>query len=237
MPDRFLMEAIKDIYVRIARSAMRSGRGPEEVRLVAVTKTVSADMVRRAVEAGLREFGENRVQEAKNKVLDLASLVPDSRITWHLVGHLQKNKAKTAVGMFDLIHSVDSVEIAGALNEHAGRTDRMQSILVQVKLAPEETKHGIEKKDLFRCLDRLAGMKNLKIEGLMTIPPFFDDPEMSRPYFGQLRDMREEAENRGFMMKELSMGMTNDFEVAIEEGATIVRIGTAIFGERKREAI
>jgi pyridoxal phosphate enzyme (YggS family) len=237
MPDKFLMEAIKDIYVRISRAAMRSGRGPEEVRLVAVTKTVGADMVRRAVEAGLREFGENRVQEAKSKILELKSLVPDSRITWHLVGHLQRNKAKTAVEIFDLIHSVDSVDLAVALNEHAGRADKVQRVLVQVKLAPEETKHGIEKKDLFRCLDSVAGMQNLKTEGLMTIPPFFDDPGMSRPYFRQLRDMREEAEEEGFRLKELSMGMTNDFEVAIEEGATIVRIGSAIFGERKREAI
>ena len=139
--------------------------------------------------------------------------------------------------MFDLIHSIDSVELAEALNEQARRSDKVQKVLVQVKLAPEETKHGIEKKALFRCLDRLVGLKNLKIEGLMTIPPFFDDPKMSRPYFRELRDMRDEAEEKGFPVKELSMGMTNDFEVAIEEGATIVRIGTAIFGERKKEAI
>lgn len=237
MPDKYLMGAIKDIFMRISRAAMRSGREPEEIRLVAVTKTVNADMVRRAVEAGLREFGESRVQEAKNKFLELTSLVPDSRIAWHLIGHLQKNKAKAAVEMFDLIHSVDSIALAEALNEQAGRSNKAQRVLVQVKLAPEETKHGIEKKELFRCLDRLAGMKNLKTEGLMTIPPFFDDPGMSRPYFRELRDMKDEAEEKGFMVKELSMGMTNDFEVAIEEGATIVRIGTAIFGERKREAI
>jgi pyridoxal phosphate enzyme (YggS family) len=237
MPDKFLMDAIKNIYVRISRSAMRAGRGPEEVRLVAVTKTVGADTIRRAVEAGLREFGENRVQEARNKVFDLTSLVPDSRIIWHLVGHLQKNKAKAAVEMFDLIHSVDSVGLAEVLNGHAARQEKVQRVLVQVKLAPEETKYGIERKDVFRCLEMLAGMKNLKTEGLMTIPPFFDDPGKSRPYFRQLRDIREEAEEKGFVVKELSMGMTNDFEVAIEEGATIVRIGTAIFGERKREAI
>lgn len=230
-----LINEVKAVYRRISHAAMKAGRGPEEIELVAVTKTVDVDMLQRAVEIGLREFGESRVQEARGKILDLKSLFPDSRITWHLIGHLQKNKAKMAVELFDLIHSVDSVGLAEALNEHARQVDKIQRILVQVKLAEEETKHGIAKNKVLECLERLEEMKNLKTEGLMTIPPFFDDPGMSRPYFRKLREIRDEAEEEGFTLKELSMGMTNDFEVAIEEGATIVRIGTAIFGERQRE--
>jgi pyridoxal phosphate enzyme (YggS family) len=230
-----LINEVKAVYRRISQAAMKAGRGPEEIELVAVTKTVDLDMIQRAVEIGLREFGESRVQEARDKILDLKSLFPDSRITWHLIGHLQKNKAKMAVELFDLIHSVDSVGLAEALNEHARQVDKIQRILVQVKLAEEETKHGIAKNKVLECLESLEEMKNLKTEGLMTIPPFFDDPGMSRPYFRELREIRDEAEEEGFALKELSMGMTNDFEVAIEEGATIVRIGTAIFGERQRE--
>ena len=203
---------------------------------MAVTKTVDTNTIVKAVEIGLREFGENRVQEAKGKVAGLKSLAPDCRFVWHLVGHLQKNKAGAAVELFDLIHSVDSVELARELNEQAGKRDKIQRVLVQVKLSDEATKHGISRDDLSGCLERIAEMKNLKAEGLMTIPPFSDDPRTSRPYFRELRKIRDEAEKRGFMLKELSMGMTNDFEVAIEEGATIVRIGTAIFGERKKEA-
>lgn len=232
-----LINEVKAVYRRISHAAMRAGRGPEEIELVAVTKTVGVDMIRRAVEVGLREFGESRVQEAGDKILKVKALVPDARITWHLVGHLQKNKAKTAVELFELIHSVDSVELAEALNERAGQIDKIQRILLQVKLADEETKHGVAKNKVFECLERLAEMKHLKTEGLMLIPPFFDDPGMARPYFRELREIRDEAGEKGFRLKELSMGMTNDFEVAIEEGATIVRIGTAIFGERKREAI
>jgi pyridoxal phosphate enzyme (YggS family) len=214
---------------------MRAGRRPDAVHLVAVTKTVDIDMIQRAVEIGLREFGESRVQEARDKILGLKSLFPDSRITWHLIGPLQKNKAKMAVELFDLIHSVDSVGLAEALNERARQVDKIQRILVQVKLAEEETKHGMAKNKVLECLESIEEMKNLKTEGLMTIPPFFDDPGMSRPYFRELREIRDEAKEEGFALKELSMGMTNDFEVAIEEGATIVRIGTAIFGERQRE--
>ncbi len=233
--NRALIDRIKDVYVRISRAAMRAGRDPEGIRLVAVTKTVDTTVIYGAVEAGLREFGENRVQEAREKIPEIESMVPDSLITWHLVGHLQKNKAKTAVDLFDLIHSVDSVELAVALNEQAARIGKIQRILVQVKLSDEATKHGIARENLLGCLEKLVAMKNLKTEGLMTIPPFFDDPRMVRPYFSQLREIRDGIASRGLALGELSMGMTNDFEVAVEEGATIVRVGTAIFGEREKE--
>jgi pyridoxal phosphate enzyme (YggS family) len=242
--EKTLSENIKGVYRRIAHAAMRAGRGPEEVKLIAVTKGVSAAVVRKAVEAGLRDFGENRVQEFREKFRLLAGEIdfhstkaPDGyRICWHLIGHLQKNKSKTAVEFFDLIQSVDSLELAGLINKYAGNMGKIQSILIQVKLSDEESKHGILKEDLSGILGALTGMNNLRVKGLMTIPPFFDEPEKTRPYFRHLREIRDRAEARGFSLPELSMGMSDDFEVAIEEGATMVRVGTAIFGERKKEA-
>lgn len=150
-----------------------------------------------------------------------------------MIGHLQKNKAKTAVQLFEVIHSLDSPGLAELLNKHAGKAGKIQRVLIEVKLSSEDTKHGVAKENLISLIESVSGMKNLKLEGLMTIPPFFENPETARPYFRNLRYLRDEAGKKGFKLPELSMGMTNDYEVAILEGATMVRIGTGIFGERK----
>ena len=237
-----LLENISTVYKRMSDAAMRAGRGPEEVKLIAVTKTVSIEQIREAVGAGLRIFGENRVQEAKEKISNLKSFasgepvrggqISNVNIEWHLIGHLQRNKAKYAVRLFDLIHSVDSQGLAEELNRHAEKTGKVQDVLLEVKLSREESKHGVSGEELMGLLERVSDMKHLKLKGLMTIPPFFEDPGDARPYFRELRELRDRARERGFFLPELSMGMSHDFEVAIEEGATMVRIGTAIFGER-----
>ncbi len=231
-----LLHNIKEVYKRISHAAMRAGRSPGEVKLIAVTKAVGVEAVVESIDIGLRDFGESRVQAAQEKIPLIKFRVRHSAVVWHLIGHLQKNKAKAAVELFDIIHSVDSIELAGVLDRHAGKMMKTQKILLQVKLSDEESKYGILKENIIRSIKDIQAMKGLKIEGLMTIPPFFEDAEMARPYFRELRKIRKEAESTGFELPELSMGMSNDFEVAIEEGATMVRIGTAIFGERKRGA-
>jgi PLP dependent protein len=231
-----LINQVRTVNRRITNAAVKAGRGLEQIRLIAVTKTVDVEMITKAVETGLREFGESRIQEARDKILEVKSLLPDLRIIWHLIGHLQKNKTKAAVELFDIIHSVDSLELAEELNKHAEKIGKTQRILIQVKLADEGSKHGILNENVIELIADIAKMKNLKIQGLMTIPPYFEDTEMVRPYFRTLREIRDETERAGFRIPELSMGMSNDFEVAIEEGATMVRVGTAIFGEREREA-
>ncbi len=223
---------MKDVYRRISHAAMRAGRSPEEVKLIAVSKGVVAETIKTAVENGIREFGENRIQEAQDKITFIASSLPEARVKWHLIGHLQKNKAKSAVNLFDMIHSVDSPELAGLLNRYAGEAGKKQKILLQIKLSDEESKYGMLKEHLIEILDGIRHLENLQVEGLMTIPPYFDDPEMVRPFFRELRELKDKAVQAGFGLSELSMGMSNDFEVAIEEGATMVRVGTAIFGER-----
>lgn len=215
-------------------AALRADRHPYDVKLVTVTKTVSFDRIREAIGLGLRVFGENKVQEAKKKIDTCKLEIKDCEIEWHMVGHLQKNKAKTAVTLFDLIHSIDSVELARELNKHAEKIGKIQKILIQVKLSEEETKHGVLKKDLKDLIRNTTNLKNLSLKGLMTMPPFFDKAEMSRPFFRQLRELRDHLEAEGYRLPELSMGMTNDFEIAIEEGATLVRIGTAIFARARR---
>jgi pyridoxal phosphate enzyme (YggS family) len=213
------------ILRRIALAAERSGRSPSEIELIAVTKTVDTNAIREAVEAGLRTFGESRVQEVQDKVRELEGM----GIKWHMIGHLQKNKAKAAVGIFEMIHSIDSVGLMEALHRHAGDMGKAQRMLIQVKLVPEDvSKHGIEESGLGEFLKRAKGFDNLKIEGLMTIPPFYDDPERARPLYRRLKALAGE-----YGLKELSMGMTGDFEIAVEEGATMVRVGSAIFGERQ----
>jgi pyridoxal phosphate enzyme (YggS family) len=242
-------DSIEAIRSRISSAAVRAGRRPEEVLLIAVTKTVEAEAIKQAVQCGVTVFGENRVQEAQGKILKLRSENTPPRaalaegeigggLCWHLIGHLQKNKAKTAVDLFDVIQSVDSVELAETLDRHAGKAGKLQRILLQVKLSDEESKYGISKDNCMSFVDRSLDMKHLKLEGLMTIPPFFDDPERARPYFRGLRKIRQEIAAAGLVLPELSMGMSGDFEVAIEEGATMVRIGTALFGRRKgKEAV
>ncbi len=227
-----LLENTSKIFKKISYAAMRVGREPEDIKLVAVTKTIGVNTIYEAIEIGLRIFGENRVQESQKKIQDLKLKTQNSNIEWHLIGYLQKNKVKYAVQLFDLIHTVDSIELAEEINKHAEKIDKIQRILVQVKLSEEETKHGISEDKLIQLLYKIRELKNLSLEGLMTMPPFFDNPESARPYFKRLREIRNECEKIGFHLPELSMGMSGDFEIAIEEGATMVRIGTAIFGER-----
>ncbi len=210
------------------------GRDPHEIKLVAVTKTIDIPRITEAIEAGIRILGENRIQEAQRKIQDLTlnqvqGKIQDRKIEWHLIGSLQKNKAKYAVKLFELIHTIDSISLAEEVNRQAEKIGKIQRVLVQVKLAEEETKHGIVEDKLPILLERIQALNNLRFEGFMTMPPFFDDPEMTRPYFRRLREIRDSVN----ALRELSMGMSNDFEIAIEEGATIVRIGTAIFGKRR----
>jgi pyridoxal phosphate enzyme (YggS family) len=230
--DTVLLENIKNVYRKISYAALRTDRNPFVVNLIAVTKTVGIDKIKEAIEWGLRVFGENKVQEAKEKIEHCRIHIADCKIEWHLVGHLQRNKAKTAVQLFDIIHSLDSIGLAEDINKQAEKAGKIQRVLIQVKLSEEETKHGVSKKGLMDLVKTVSEMKNLKLEGLMTMPPFFDKAEMARPFFRELRELRDNAEKSGYQLPELSMGMTNDFEVAIEEGATMVRVGTAIFGER-----
>ena len=236
MTDTQLIENISRIYRRISHAAIRAGRKPEDIKLIAVTKTISIQQIKEAIDAGLRIFGESKVQEAQKKVTSDELRVMSNGIQWHLIGHLQKNKAKTAVELFEMIHSVNSLELAEIADKHAQKTGKTQKILLQVKLSRETSKYGILKDNLFELIKEISEMKNLSIRGLMTIPPFFENPESARPYFSELRTLRDninELRVTSHELRELSIGMTNDFEVAIEEGATMVRIGTAIFGERK----
>lgn len=216
----------------MSHAAMKAGRCPSEVKLIAVSKGVSAEKIKIAMENGIREFGENRIQEAQEKIAVIAERLPESRVVWHLIGHLQTNKAKMAVKLFDMIQSVDSLGLAVLLNRYAGEAGKKQRILLQIKLSDEESKHGILKENMLEMLNEIRQLFNLQVEGLMTIPPYFDDPERSRPYFRELRELKDKAVQAGFKLGELSMGMSDDFEVAVEEGATMVRVGTAIFGER-----
>jgi pyridoxal phosphate enzyme (YggS family) len=234
MTDNVLLENIKNIYRKISSAAIRSGRNPFDVTLVAVTKTVDAERIKEAAGLGLRILGENRVQEAQKKIEQCREQCADCRLEWHMIGHLQKNKAKTAVRLFDLIHSIDSIGLAEEVNTCASKDNKVQRVLIEVKLSAEESKYGIPGDELMGLIGAVGAMKNLKLEGLMTIPPFFDDPDMARPFFRELRNLRDNAETNGYALPELSMGMTNDFEVAILEGATMVRIGTGIFGERRQ---
>lgn len=227
-----MKERLDRIKKRITDAAIRCGRDPESVRLVAVSKTMDADRVAQAIDAGAAILGENYIQEARDKF----NALYDRPVRWHFIGHLQSNKAKYAVRMFDLIHSVDSFKLAGALDKEARKNDKVQDILVQVNISREETKSGIEETEAVDLVTRVNGLKNVQIKGLMTMPPFFDQPEKARPYFRRLARLRERIISSGIPgagMEELSMGMTGDFEVAIEEGATLVRIGTAIFGARR----
>jgi pyridoxal phosphate enzyme (YggS family) len=216
---------------RVARAAGRAGRDPGSVRIVAVSKTFSADHVRAAAAAGQVDFGENKVQEGLQKIAQTAEL----QIKWHLVGHLQSNKARKAGAGFDVIHSVDAAALVGKLDETAEVAGRRLELLVQVDLAGEATKHGARDEELAAILDAAHGCRAARVVGLMLLPPAADDPEGARPYFRALREVRDRLLAQGVdgsMLKELSMGMSHDFEVAVEEGATIVRVGTAIFGER-----
>jgi hypothetical protein len=226
-----IRENITRVRERIVAACRRAGRREEEVRLIAVTKTVPAERIRAAFEAGLREFGENRVQEAKAKRPRLSDLTA----TWHMIGHLQTNKAKLARELFHWIHSVDSFRLAEKLHQAAARAGDRLPVLLEVNLGGESSKGGVPEAEVLVLAEQIGGLSSLEVRGLMAIPPFLDDPEQVRPYFRRLREIArriEQARIQGVTMRELSMGMSHDFEVAIEEGATMIRVGTAIFGPR-----
>ena len=213
---------LHDVERRIAQAAQRAGRSPAEITIVAVTKGLTAQAIEAALEAGIRHIGENRVQEAREKIARLSNLQPCA--TWHMVGHLQTNKAKTAVEIFDIIHSIDSLRLAEALS---GRAQNTVSVLLQVNISGEEPKSGFSEAELHKAAEDVARLPMLEVKGLMTIAPLVSDPEEVRPIFRRLRELRD-----SLGLEHLSMGMSDDFEVAVGEGATMVRIGRAIFGER-----
>lgn len=221
---------INAIKKRITAAAQKCNRVPDSVRLLAVTKTVSPTVIERAIEAGITEMGENYVQEAREKIAIIGQ-----RVSWHMIGHLQTNKAKYVVNLFDYIHSVDRLELAEEINKRARLIGRKINILIEINVSGENTKSGITTANSIDLIKKVSGLENVSVKGLMTMAPYSDDPENSRPYFSELRNIRDKIISEGIagiQMEELSMGMTDDFEIAIEEGATIVRVGRAIFGER-----
>ena len=215
---------LRDVQGRIARACERSHRSPGEITLVVVTKEVEVSAIRAAFDCGIRDFGENRVQEAEDKIAQLSDLKPD--VTWHMVGHLQSNKARTAVELFDIIHSIDSVRLAEILSRRAEKTF---PVVLQVNVSGEATKGGFVVGEIANAVNEIKRLPNLKVMGLMTIAPLAADPEEVRPVFRKLRELRD-----SLGLEHLSMGMTDDFEVAVEEGATMLRVGRAIFGERRQ---
>ena len=221
------------IRAQIDAAALKCGRSPQDVTLIAISKTHPASLVREAIELGATDIGENRVQEAEQKINEVGRYAA----RWHLVGHLQANKARRAVQLFDVIHSLDSLELARRLDRMCGEEGREKlPLLVQVDLGHEDTKSGIDESELRELIEGLKVLERVQLIGLMTLPPFFDDPEQARPFFRRLRELRDELRAQGVFgdqKGELSMGMTHDFQVAIEEGATMVRVGTAIFGQRE----
>jgi pyridoxal phosphate enzyme (YggS family) len=221
-------ETLQNVRRRIAGACERSGREPDSVSLVAISKTFPAERVREMVACGHDLFGENRVQEALAKIPEVGA-----GARWHLVGHLQRNKARHSIGVFELIHSVDGLELARELDKRAAAAGVTQPILVQANLSSEETKHGVEGDRIDLLIDGILELGHLDLKGLMTIPPWPEDPEESRPWYVALRELRDRLATRtGRALAELSMGMTDDFEVAVEEGATLVRVGRALFGRR-----
>jgi pyridoxal phosphate enzyme (YggS family) len=226
-----ILSNISTIRERIAVAAQAAGRNPDDVRLLAVSKTFSADHVRAAYTAGQRDFGENKVQEGLQKIEETADLA----IRWHLIGHLQSNKAKRAAEAFAAIHSIDSVELLRRVDLAAADAGAMPDLYIQVDLAGESTKFGAPEADVPAIARAATTCRAARLKGLMLLPPWFDEPERARPYFRRLRELQERLVRDGIdktYMRELSMGMSHDFEVAIQEGATLVRVGTAIFGKR-----
>lgn len=224
-----IRENLVHVMERIEKAARRVGRDPKEVKLVAVSKTVEVNRIKEAIAAGISILGENYVQEAKRKIEEIGR-----QVEWHFIGHLQTNKAKYAVRLFDMIHSVDSLSLAEELNRRAEKEGQVIKVMMEVNLSGERTKFGTEEEKAFELAKKICELRNLSLVGLMTMPPYFDSPEASRPYFIKLRELKERLEKEGIPLKELSMGMSSDFEIAIEEGATYVRVGTAIFGPRSK---
>jgi pyridoxal phosphate enzyme (YggS family) len=235
---------LKEVQGRIEEAARRAGREASQITLVAVTKTMPLEVVQRAYEQGLRCLGENRVGEAAEKIAPFARWIEDHQrepIKWHMVGHLQSRKAKVAVGLFDMIESVDSLKLAREIDKRCGYIDRTMPILLEVNVSEEASKYGFrvqrdeDKEPFFSAIEGITTLPRVEVQGLMTMAPIVADPEEARPYFRHLQELRDELAARfpAINWQHLSMGMTDDYEVAIEEGATLVRIGRAIFGERR----
>lgn len=228
----YLRENLTEVRQKIERAARKAGRNPDEIKLVAVSKTHPSEVLREAITAGVNVFGENKVQEAETKIGEIGRDAAE----WHLIGHLQSNKAKKAAQIFDVVQSLDSVKLAGRLERICQEEGRESlSVFAQVDLAGEETKSGVAENELPELVEFLQTCKCLKFDGLMILPPFFEDAEKARPFFRRLREIRDELLGKNAFANttgELSMGMSHDFEIAVEEGATVVRVGTAIFGER-----
>jgi pyridoxal phosphate enzyme (YggS family) len=227
-----LRERLEDVRARVNTAVLRSNRSANEITLIAISKTHPSDAIKAGLNLGITDFGENRVQEAEVKIRELGR----AAARWHLVGHLQTNKAGRAVKLFDCIHSLDSVDLAQRLDRLCAVENRAElDVLIQIDLGGEKTKTGIEPRELPELLSALPKCQRLRLIGLMTLPPYFENPDCARPYFKTLRELRDQLQTDGHFgerMGELSMGMSHDFELAIEEGATMVRVGTAIFGER-----
>jgi pyridoxal phosphate enzyme (YggS family) len=216
---------------RVREAAVSAGRAPSDIRIVAVSKKVPTERVKSAITQGITLLGENYIQEAREKVTTLSHL-PAS---WHFIGHLQSNKAKYAVRLFDLIHSVDSLKLAAEIDRQANRIDKIQDILIQVNIAEEKSKSGVSITETPELVRNISTLSNVRVRGLMAMPPFFGEPEKARPFFKALCDLSGDLARLNIAnveMRELSMGMSGDFETAISEGATLVRVGTAIFGSR-----
>ena len=231
MPDAVFRARLADVRDRIARAAARAGRDPSSIRLLAVSKTFGADAVRAAAAEGQIDFGENKVQEAQLK----RAATQDLPVVWHLIGHLQSNKARKAAAEFDVIHSIDSADLVRKLDAAAAEAGRHIRLLAQADLAGEATKHGAREDELLPIFEAAAGCTDVTMTGLMIIPPAVSSPEDARPWFRKLREVRDRLLAQGVnpsQLTELSMGMSHDYEIAVEEGATIVRVGTAIFGGR-----
>ncbi len=222
---------ILGIKNRIIKAAMACNRKPEDIKLVAVSKKMPTEKIEAAIKSGAEIFGENYIQEAQTKIELLGK-----KVSWHFIGHLQSNKAKFAVDLFDMIHSVDSLQLAKKLSMEAAKKDKVLAILVQVNISGEETKHGIDPRKIRELLRSMSVLSHVRVCGLMTMPPWSQDPEGSRPFFASLRQLRDNLQSTdlgNISLYELSMGMSSDFEVAIEEGSTLVRVGTSIFGARE----
>lgn len=225
-----ISDNLKRVREKIAKAASKVGRNPQDIQLVAVSKTVDIKRIQQAIEAGATILGENYIQEARKKIEEIGQ-----DVRWDFIGHLQSNKVKYAVDLFEMIHSVDRLSLAQEINKAAEKKKEEVRILVQVNISGEEAKSGIDPGGVISLVREIASLPNLSLEGLMTMPPYFDAPEEARPYFTSLRELRDKILKEsigGISLKELSMGMSGDFEVAIEEGSTLVRVGTAIFGER-----
>lgn len=226
-----IKENIDNINKQIFDTAISCGRKPEDIQLIAVSKKKNSDTILEGIKAGACHLGENYIQEAIDKI----NLIGKDKACWHFIGHLQSNKAKFAVQYFEYIHTVDTVKLAKEINKQAEKINKVQKILLQVNIAQEETKSGANTKEAIDLVKQLCSLTNLSLQGLMCMPPYFSDPEQARIYFKQLFQIKEKIIANQFdnvSMKHLSMGMSNDFKVAIQEGATMVRVGTAIFGSR-----